>query len=95
MTQRATHIVKARGTRPSEPFAEHKLHASIAAACHAVRVSEGHAEQIAEHVAQSVADWCSVRSEATSDDLRHVALRTLRTHHPEAAYLYSQQPHMV
>ena len=81
-------IVKAGGKRPSEEFSADKLHASIVAACLAVRTPEGQAEAIARSVCTETMAWCSTKPEVTSADIRRIASKTLSTHHPEAAYLY-------
>jgi hypothetical protein len=35
-------------------------------------------------------EWLEQRPEVTSHDIRLVATRHLRAHHPDAAYLYEQ-----
>lgn len=84
-------IFKARGRRPSEEFSPDKLKKSIVATCLSLRTPEGQAEEIAEAVYQGVLKWCENRPEITSDDIRRVGAGILAKHHPEAAYLYSQQ----
>ena len=84
-------IVKHGGKRPSERFARKKLHASIVAACLSVRAPEGQAEATAHAVCDAVIVWLHQRPEVTSTDIRTVAARHLKSHHPEAAYLYEQQ----
>jgi transcriptional regulator NrdR family protein len=83
-------IVKREGKRPTEAFERQKLHASIVAACLSVRTPEGQAEAVAKAVTQSVITWLEQRPEVTSQDIRIVAARQLKSHHPEAAYLYEQ-----
>jgi transcriptional regulator NrdR family protein len=82
-----THIVK-RHTQHSEPFDPMKLHASLVAACLAVRAVEGEAHLAAQHTCRRVIDWLETRPEVTSDDIRRIAARHLATYHAEAAYLY-------
>lgn len=79
----------------SEPFDAVKLHSSIVDACLAVRSHEGEAHSTAERVCRSVIDWLVGRSEVTSNDIRRVAGQQLATYHPEAAYLYQNEPRMI
>lgn len=83
-------IVKRGGQRPSESFAREKLYNSVLAACLSVRTAPGQAESIARTVTDNVIEWLEERPEVTSHDLRRVAARHLKTHHPDAAYLYEQ-----
>lgn len=87
----AVDIVKHGGKRPSESFERDKLHASIVAACLSVRTPEGQAETTARVVCDAVITWLDNRPEVTSTDIRTVAARHLKSHHPEAAYMYEQQ----
>jgi transcriptional regulator NrdR family protein len=90
MSELAVDVIKRGGRRPSERYSRDKLHASIVAACLSVNTPTGLAEEIANAVCESVAEWLTVRPEVTSDDLRRVAARHLTAHHPDAAYLYEQ-----
>lgn len=83
-------VVKRGGRRPSEAFSRDKLHSSIVAACLSVQAPIGQAEAIASAVCDNVLEWLATRPEITSDDLRRIAHRRLRVHHPDAAYLYEQ-----
>lgn len=83
-------VVKRGGRRPTETFSRDKLHSSIVAACLSVHAPVGQAETIAAIVCDHVTDWLATRPEVTSDDLRRTAIRRLRAHHPDAAYLYEQ-----
>lgn len=87
---KAIDIVKRGGQRPSEAFERKKLYDSIVAACLSAGALQGQAESIARSITGSVLDWLEDRPEVTSHDLRRVAGRHLRTHHPDAAYLYEQ-----
>jgi len=82
-------IVK-RHSKASESFSEEKLHASIVAACMSVRTPVGQAESIAKAVTNSVVMWLENRPEVTSYDVRKVAAKHLRSHHPDASYMYEQ-----
>jgi len=84
------HIVKRKGERPTEAFSKAKLHQSIVAAALSARTPEGQADNIAHSVTNYVLEWLETRPEVTSHDLRLVATRHLRAHHPDAAYLYEQ-----
>lgn len=81
-------IVKRGGRRPSEDFIRKKLHDSIVAACLSSGSPVGHAEQIGRRVSDSVIIWLESHPEVTTQDLRRVATKELRTYHPDAAYLY-------
>lgn len=85
-----THVVKNGRRRQSEPFKEAKLHSSIVRACHAAGAPTGYAESIARRVVSDVADWLESRPEVTSNDVRRVAARSLKTYHPDASYLYER-----
>jgi len=89
-----THIIK-RSTNQPERFDPLKLHASIVAACLAVRALEGEAHVTAERVCRHVLDWLTTKSEVTSADIRRVAASHLTTYHSEAAYMYEHHPLMV
>lgn len=84
------HIMKRHSRRGPEEFDVAKLHASIVAACISAGIQHGHAESIAKKVTEEVTEWLATRHEVTSDDIRHVAAKYLRTHHPDAGYLYEQ-----
>jgi len=86
----AVDIIKHGGKRQSERFMREKLHTSIVAACLSVRTPEGQANGIAHAVCDAVITWLQQRPEVTSHDIRLVATRHLKSHHPEAAYLYEQ-----
>lgn len=86
-----TLIVKRHGhghRAASEHFKADKMHQSIVAACLSCGVPAGHAEGIARHVTGEVANWLHDKPEVTSEDLRRTATHFLKTHHPDAAYLY-------
>ncbi len=83
-------IIKRSGRRPTESFDESKLKLSIEAACLSAGTAPGHAEQITRVVIREVHEWLSQHPEVTSHDLRRIAARTLKNHHPDAAYLYEQ-----
>ena len=84
-------IVK-RGHRTSEEFQPDKLKTSITAACLSVQTPLRQAESIADSVCQNVSAWLEPRPEVTSADLRRVAADSLTIQHPDAGYLYQQQP---
>jgi transcriptional regulator NrdR family protein len=85
-----TVIIKRKGQRPTETFNRDKLHQSIVAASLSARAPEGQADNIAYAVTNYVLEWLESRPEVTSHDIRLVAARHLRAHHPDAAYLYEQ-----
>ena len=82
------HIVKNGRRRKIEPFDQHKLHQSLVAACLASGTPTGHAEHMARRVTEDVIVWLQGHQEVTSNDLRRVASRHLRTYHPDASYFY-------
>ena len=84
------HIVKRHryGQHHSEQFDTEKMHRSLVAACLSSGVPEGHAESIGRRITEDVIEWLQDKPEVTSDDLRRTATQYLRTHHPDAAYLY-------
>jgi len=83
-------IIKRQGQRPTESFDSTKLHKSIVAATLSAQTPPGQADNIANAVTNYVLEWLEHRPEVTSHDLRLVATRHLRAHHPDAAYLYEQ-----
>lgn len=85
-----TDIIKRLGQRPTESFNRDKLHKSITAAAISAQAPHGQADSIANAVTNYVLEWLESRPEVTSHDIRLVATRHLRAHHPDAAYLYEQ-----
>jgi transcriptional regulator NrdR family protein len=83
-------IIKRNGNRPNESYSEQKLRSSIVRTCMSAGSPEGQAEKTADLVCKDVAHWLEIRHEVTSQDIRLVASRSLKKHHPEAAYLYEQ-----
>ena len=83
-------IIKRDGRRPTESFDHKKLHASIVAACLTAGTPQGQADSIANKVIQDVIAWLQDHQEVTSSDLRRITAKHLRTHHPDAGYLYEQ-----
>ena len=86
----AIDIIKRNGRRPTEIFELEKLHKSIVAACLSARSAPGQAESIARAVTRDVIEWLESKPEVTSEDVRRIAARHLKNHHPDAAYLYEQ-----
>jgi len=87
---KTTIIIKRKGQRPTESFDKAKLHQSIVSATLSARAPEGQADRVAHAVTNYVLEWLESRPEVTSHDIRLVATRHLRSHHPDAAYLYEQ-----
>lgn len=83
-------VIKHGGQRETELFMREKLHNSIVSTCLSIRIPEGQAQTIANAVCQSVTAWLASHPEVTSNDIRKVAAKHLRSHHPDAAYLYEQ-----
>lgn len=83
-----TYVVKNGARRHPELFDPQKLHKSIVSACLSTSIPTGHAESIARRVVNEVITWLESRPEVTSDDIRRVAAKNLKTHHPDASYLY-------
>ena len=82
------HIIKTGARRHPEVYQPEKLHKSIVSACLSSSAPSGHAESIARRVVDEVEDWLQDRPEITSNDLRRIAAKKLRTYHPNASYLY-------
>lgn len=95
MADETTVIIKRKGQRPTESFNRDKLHQSIVAATLSARAPEGQADNIAHAVTNYVLEWLESRPEVTSHDIRLVATRHLRAHHPDAAYLYEQHRNIL
>ena len=72
----------------SEHFDREKMRSSIIAACLSCGVPTGHAESISRKITDEVEQWLADKLEVTSEDLRRTATHYLKTHHPDAAYLY-------
>lgn len=85
--QLSTQIIK-NGHRHQELFDRNKLHKSIVAAGIGSGLPIGHAESIARRVTEDVTVWLKNRPEVTSNDIRRVAAKQLKIHHPDASYLY-------
>jgi hypothetical protein len=83
-----TYVVKHRSHAAPELFNREKLHKSIVAASLSAGAPAGHAETIAKKVTEHVIGWLKDRPEVTSNDLRRTAAQHLKTHHPDASYLY-------
>jgi transcriptional regulator NrdR family protein len=83
-----TLVVKNGARRHPEEFNKEKLHASLVSACLSSGAPTGHAESIARRVVDEVLIWLESRPEVTSNDLRRVAAKYLKTYHPDASYLY-------
>ena len=90
-----TIIVKRHGhghRAQSEHFDPEKMRRSIVAACTSCGVPAGHADSIGRRITEQVTDWLEDKPEdkpeVTSEDLRRTASHFLKTHHPDAAYLY-------
>lgn len=81
-----TTIVKIHGQ--VEPYDEHKIYASMYAACLSVHTPLGEAEVTAKHVVKGLRPWLADKSEVTSHDIRLKATKLLNTYNPNAAYLY-------
>jgi len=86
-----TLIVKRHGhghSAATEHFNADKLRDSIIAACVSCGVPSGHADSISRRITGQVTEWLIDKPEVTSEDLRRTAAHYLKTHHPDAAYLY-------
>ena len=83
-----THVVKNGRHRHGEPFDRDKLHKSLVAACLSSGAPTGHADSMANRVTEDVIRWLESRPEVTTNDLRRIAAKHLRTYHPDASYLY-------
>lgn len=93
--QLAVDIVKRGGKRPSERFQPEKLKASLVATALSVQTPRGQAETTADLVVSEVTIWLVKHPEVTSDDIRRIAAFHLKTHHPDAAYMYENYHHTI
>lgn len=87
-------IVKSN-SRGGEKFSRDKLHASVVSACLSVRTPVGQAEAIAHAVTDAVMTWLENKPEVTSQDIRSATANHLRSHHPDAAYMYEQHRSII
>ena len=83
-----TFVVKNGRHRHAELFDRDKLHKSLVAACLSSSAPAGHADSMASRVTDEVLIWLEGRPEVTTNDLRRVASKYLKTYHPDASYLY-------
>ncbi|MFZ1250163.1 MAG: hypothetical protein WAR37_01820 [Candidatus Microsaccharimonas sp.] len=84
-----TYVVKnTPHKRHPEVFTREKLHKSLVSACLSAGSQAGHSDTIASRVVEDVLVWLEDRPEVTSNDLRRVAAKHLKTYHPDASYLY-------
>ena len=90
-----THVVKNGHHRHPEPFNGEKLHKSVVAACLSAGSPTGYAESIARRVVDEVTSWLESRPEVTSNDIRRVTARAIKTYHPDASYLYEHHRSIV
>lgn len=91
---KAVDIVK-RGKRRTEPFERAKLYYGVRAACLSARSHDGEASQTANSVCDAVVVWLSDKPEVTSQDIRRIATKHLRTYHPDAAYMYERHSYII
>ena len=92
---RFTHVVKDRHYHRPEEFSSEKLHKSIVAACLSAGAPSGYAESIARRATEEVLLWLESRPEVTSQDIRRVTARAIKTYHPDASYLYEHHRSIV
>lgn len=90
-----THVVKNGHHHHVEPFDDEKLHKSVVAACLSAGSPSGYAESIARRVVAEVTGWLEDRPEVTSNDIRRVTARAIKTYHPDASYLYEHHRSIV
>ena len=79
-------IVKRAGH--SEPYDRRKLYASIYAACLVLREPIATAEMTAAQAETYVEAWLERKHEVTSNDIRRVAAKHLKSLNPEVAFQY-------
>lgn len=89
------YVTHRKNTTMSEQFDPLRLHQSIVAACRSVRTLEGDAHLTAQQVCENILDWLVSKTEVTSQDIRRVASRYLKTYHPDAAYMYDTDREML
>ena len=89
------HVVKNGHRRHPEQFSPDKLQKSIVAACLNAGSPPGYAENIARRVVSEIMLWIESRPEVTSNDIRRVTARAIKTYHPDASYLYEHHRSIV
>ncbi len=85
-----SNIIKKKN-KYGEPYANHKLFASIKASCLSVATPIGAAEDAARHVCTNVENWLENKAEVTSLDIRVKASEHLNQLNPDAAYMYQNE----
>lgn len=91
----AIHVIKNGSHHKAQEFDREKLHKSIVSACLGTGAPTGHAESIARRTVDEVMTWLESRPEVTSNDIRRVTARALKTYHPDASYLYEHHRSIV
>lgn len=90
-----TSVIKQHGHRSSETYDTSKLATSIRAACLAVRLPAGVAEDTATHTTKTIEQWLQNKAEITSEDIRRMATNTLAVVSPEAGYFYKHHHTLI
>lgn len=83
-----TYVLKNGRHRHIEEFNRQKLHKSLVVASLSSGAPAGHAESMARRVTDEVVEWLEHRPEVTTNDLRRISAKYLKTYHPDASYLY-------
>ena len=76
-------------------FSARHFTSSILADAKALRIPDGQAEEIAAQALAHIQKWLADRSIVTSDDIRRVTTKKLKTLHPELAYIYCSRGSII
>ncbi|RJQ13448.1 hypothetical protein C4553_03645 [Candidatus Parcubacteria bacterium] len=80
------HIVKRQGHK--EPFDEKKVYASVYSACLNAHLNKEQSEKIAEKIMWEINSWISNRDEVNSNEIFRKIIELLKTHNPDASFMY-------
>ena len=72
----------------TKPFSAEKLHRNILLTAINCKIPAGQAEEIADLVLRDVTAWLKDRDNATTNDIRRVATKTLAKLQPKVAEYY-------
>lgn len=88
-------VVKQSRRRETESFQSDKLQKSIIAACLSAGANQGQSDVISKRVLADVEKWLENKHEVTTDDIRHIAGKSLQKYHNDSAYFYQQHRKII
>ena len=80
------HIVKRGGEL--ERFDERKIYASCYASCMVAQLKHKDAEKVCEAVAKEIKTWVKTKDVVTSTQIFKQAIKSIKKHNTEVAFLY-------